>query len=617
MSVFLTPDGPAVLRRDLLPARAAPRPAGVPRTSSPAPPGPGATQRLEVVAAGQRSRRDARPSRTACRPTAAAPTDGLLDAARSTRSSRASTRCNGGWGGAPKFPQPMTLDFLLGRIAARRSGGAVAMVRYTLDRMADGGIHDQLGGGFHRYATDPIWLVPHFEQMLYDNAQLARTYLRAWAMLRRSTRYRRWREAVLEYLLRELAPRRRDVRREPGRGHRGRRGRDVHLDRRRDPRGARRRRRRSSARPTASRDEGNWEGRTILSRLEPAAGDDGATTRRARPRLAAARARLLERRATRPQPARDDKALAAWNGLAIGALADAARLLARGRRGARYRDGGDRPRPTRSSPGCRRRTAGSGGRGRTVGRPARASSRTTPTSPTACSRCTRRRSTSAGSSRRASSRTRSSTNSPIRPAASSTPPTTTRRSSRGRRTRRTTRSRRAAAMATRVLLRLAALTGEGRYRAAAERALATVAPFLGRYPTGFAQWLVGGRASRSRGVVELAIVGAPGRRRRRGRCSRRSGRRPRPDQVVAVAADRIASARAAARRPRRDRRPADGLRVPRLRLPPAGHGARRARRPAQVGAGGDDPIEVPSCWPPSGSWFARRGVGPSRSGSRP
>ena len=75
------------------------------------------------------------------------------------------------------------------------------------------------------------------------------------------------------------------------------------------------------------RDEGNWEGRTILSRIEPAAGDDGSIDPGREARLAGARARLLERRARRPQPARDDKALAAWNGLAIGALADAARLL--------------------------------------------------------------------------------------------------------------------------------------------------------------------------------------------------------------------------------------------------------------------------------------------------
>src|SRR5262249_50707964 len=92
--------------------------------------------------------------------------------------------------------------YLLGRVSAG-DGRPVRMVRYTLNRMADGGIHDQLGGGFHRYATDPIWLVPHFEQMLYDNAQLARTYLRAWATLG-VDRYREVAIGVLDYLLREL-----------------------------------------------------------------------------------------------------------------------------------------------------------------------------------------------------------------------------------------------------------------------------------------------------------------------------------------------------------------------------------------------------------------------------
>ena len=135
-----------------------------------------------------------------------APTEGLLIAARDELSRRFDT-LNGSWGGAPKFPQPMTLDFLLGRIAGGDPAGG-PMVRYTLDRMADGGIHDQLGGGFHRYATDPIWLVPHFEQMLYDNAQLARTYVRAWATLASGDRpaidaYRL--VAIhLEYALREL-----------------------------------------------------------------------------------------------------------------------------------------------------------------------------------------------------------------------------------------------------------------------------------------------------------------------------------------------------------------------------------------------------------------------------
>ncbi len=77
---------------------------------------------------------------------------------------------HGGWGKAPKFPQPMTIEFLLRRFVGAGDARALAMARRSLDRMADGGIHDQVGGGFHRYATDAIWLVPHFEKMLYDNA---------------------------------------------------------------------------------------------------------------------------------------------------------------------------------------------------------------------------------------------------------------------------------------------------------------------------------------------------------------------------------------------------------------------------------------------------------------
>ena len=81
---------------------------------------------------------------------------------------------NGGWGGAPKFPQPMTIELLLRLYVLTGDDRPLAMARRTLDAMAGGGIYDHLGGGFARYATDSIWLVPHFEKMLYDNAQLAR-----------------------------------------------------------------------------------------------------------------------------------------------------------------------------------------------------------------------------------------------------------------------------------------------------------------------------------------------------------------------------------------------------------------------------------------------------------
>src|SRR5712691_4880325 len=108
----------------------------------------------------------------------------------------------GGFGGAPKFPQPMSLEFLL-RCHLRGYPGSLEMVTTTLDRMAFGGIHDQIGGGFHRYSVDGRWHVPHFEKMLYDNAQLARVYLHAWQVTGRE-RYRQVATETLYYLLREM-----------------------------------------------------------------------------------------------------------------------------------------------------------------------------------------------------------------------------------------------------------------------------------------------------------------------------------------------------------------------------------------------------------------------------
>ena len=87
---------------------------------------------------------------------------------------------NGGFGNAPKFPQPMTPEFLLRYHRHGFNARALEMVELTLQKMAYGGMYDQVGGGFHRYSTDAYWLVPHFEKMLYDNALLARLYLHAW-----------------------------------------------------------------------------------------------------------------------------------------------------------------------------------------------------------------------------------------------------------------------------------------------------------------------------------------------------------------------------------------------------------------------------------------------------
>ncbi|HEX8100353.1 MAG TPA: thioredoxin domain-containing protein, partial [Actinomycetota bacterium] len=108
----------------------------------------------------------------------------------------------GGFGAAPKFPQPMTLEFLL-RCHLRGLKGSLEMVERTLAKMAEGGIRDHLGGGFHRYSVDGRWHVPHFEKMLYDNAQLARLYVRAWQVTGREE-FRTVAEETLDYLLREM-----------------------------------------------------------------------------------------------------------------------------------------------------------------------------------------------------------------------------------------------------------------------------------------------------------------------------------------------------------------------------------------------------------------------------
>ncbi|MEK7440257.1 MAG: thioredoxin domain-containing protein, partial [Chloroflexota bacterium] len=113
-----------------------------------------------------------------------------------------------GWGRGPKFPQPMTLEFLLRHYTLNDDPLALEMATKTLDAMQRGGMYDQLGGGFHRYATDAFWLVPHFEKMLYDNSQLALVYLHAYQILGGDAPsgrlYKRCSEEILDYVLREM-----------------------------------------------------------------------------------------------------------------------------------------------------------------------------------------------------------------------------------------------------------------------------------------------------------------------------------------------------------------------------------------------------------------------------
>ena len=201
------------------------------------------------------------------------------------------------------------------------------MAELTLDRMAAGGIHDQLAGGFHRYAVDAIWLVPHFEKMLYDNALLARAYLQAFEATG-APRHAEVAASTLDYLVREL--------RLPHGGYASATDADTDgvegstfvwtPDEVRELLGD------DAALVEALYDitpAGNFEGATVLSRVHRARRGE-RRARACRPSgCPSSGARMLEARARRPQPALDDKALASWNGMALAALAEGARVLDR------------------------------------------------------------------------------------------------------------------------------------------------------------------------------------------------------------------------------------------------------------------------------------------------
>ncbi len=249
----------------------------------------------------------------------------------------------GGLQRAPKFPHALGLEFLLRMERRRRARGAsqaaaeglsddlMPLVTLTLDKMAAGGIYDQVGGGFHRYSTDAVWLVPHFEKMLYDNALLALVYLRAW-QLTSEPRYRRICEETLDYLLREMTDLSGAFYSTQDADSEGEEGkfyvwtpaelREVLGD--------------EDAAVAQTvwgvTERGNFEGKNILHvtrSVEDAARTLGIGPDEARAALARARERLYAARSRRVWPGRDDKAITAWNALAQRAFAEAAVALSR------------------------------------------------------------------------------------------------------------------------------------------------------------------------------------------------------------------------------------------------------------------------------------------------
>ncbi len=435
------------------------------------------------------------------------PTPSLLEAA-SAAIEASFDPANGGWGRAPKFPQPMTIEFLLRRHLATGDARPLAIARRSLDAMADGGLHDQLGGGFHRYSTDERWLVPHFEQMLYDNAQLARVYVHAWQVTG-DTRYRDVATGTLDYLIRELATDDGAFAASQDADTEGEEGatfvwtapeiREVLGD--------------GAALFEAAygvTDAGNWEGRTILSRVASdaeLAGRFDLAEVAVRARLGEARRTLLSRRAGRPQPARDGKALAAWNGLAIAAFADAAAALATIDPGPadRYRTAAGRAAEAivaglLGPDGSLRRSWKDG---RAVGSgvledyahladgllalyEADFDERWFATARGLVDHVLEHFADPAGGFFDTADDHERLVTRPKDVQDNAVPSGN--------------------AVAADVLLRLHAWTGEPRYRAAAERALRTVVPFVARYATGFARWLSAMDLSLAP-VLEVAILG--------------------------------------------------------------------------------------------------------------
>ncbi len=250
---------------------------------------------------------------------------------------------NGGFGAAPKFPQPMNLEFLLRYHHRTGESNALNMVDLTLTRMASGGIYDQLGGGFHRYATDSRWLVPHFEKMLYDNALLARVYLHAWQVTGRPL-YRHVVEETLDYVIREMTFM------HPPQSHEGQcdgtggfySSQDADSEGEEGkfflwtP---------DQVKSILSAEEGeifcryfdvtpggNFEGKSILNvklDLSTAAAAAHMDEDRFQAIIAESKQKLFRAREARMKPDRDEKVLTAWNGLMLTAFAEASQVLGR------------------------------------------------------------------------------------------------------------------------------------------------------------------------------------------------------------------------------------------------------------------------------------------------
>jgi hypothetical protein len=261
------------------------------------------------------------------------PSGGALDPALPRQAAEALLRHvdqrHGGLGGAPKFPHASAFQLFLRQYRATGARHFLDAVLLTAERMAHGGMYDQIGGGFHRYSVDAEWLVPHFEKMLYDNAQLPRLYLEAFQVTGDAS-LRRIAEETLDYLLRDMRAPEGGFYSATDADSEGEEGKyfvwtpdelarevdaaDVEL----------------VCRYWDISPGGNFEGKSIAhvtASVEQVARMFGRAPEEAWTAIARARERLLAARARRVPPLRDEKILTAWNGLAIGTFAEAGRVL--------------------------------------------------------------------------------------------------------------------------------------------------------------------------------------------------------------------------------------------------------------------------------------------------
>ena len=303
---------------------------------------PGFVELLPRVAAAYREQREAIAAQSAQLIAALASFDaaaaggpGELPAAAPAQAQAGLARSfdpeHGGFGAAPKFPHPADLAFCLRAHALSGDAAALRMAEHTLSRMADGGIHDQLGGGFCRYSVDAEWSIPHFEKMLYDNGPLLGLYADL-ARITGNARYADVAHGIVEWLTREM-------RAEDGgffssldadsEGEEGR----FYVWSADEVRAVLSAGEHALVAPHYGLDRApNFEGRAwnlrVATPLRDVAGRLGLSLRDAQARLRLANAALLEARGLRVRPGRDDKILTSWNALAIAGLARAARALA-------------------------------------------------------------------------------------------------------------------------------------------------------------------------------------------------------------------------------------------------------------------------------------------------